>query len=299
VSLLIQQDTDAAAIRRGTRNFLFSAAMVAMIIVMAILVRQGIFRQTASLGFLTDSAQDISNGQSVKIAGFRVGSVKSVVLKPDAMVEVAIEIDASYMRFVTHDAVIELRREGLIGSPALEIIPGLDKTRLAADEATLTFSRAEGLTALTNSLRDKIIPILEDVKKITGNLADTKMGVAATLSKAQGATDSLNTLLQTGNRQTGAIGIQTTRALETVNADLPDLIKKTKNIVGHVESITSDAQTSVPPAVKNAGEAITDVREIITGAKSVWPLKTLIPAPGPARLVTDSDPHALGSHVSP
>lgn len=313
MSILIEQDADAAALRRGTRQFLLAGAMVAILIVAAILVRQGLFRQTASLGFITDTAQDINKGQSVKIAGFRVGSVDSVVLRPDGTVQVGLEIDASHMRFVTRDAVIELRKEGLIGSATLEIIPGTDKTRLAADEATLTFSRADGLSALASNLRDKIVPILADIKTITGTLADPQLGLSSTLAKAHEATTSLNALLLTGKQQASDVGSAATRVLgkanadlgqvgrtlDTVNGALPVLLDKTQRIMGHVETITAEAETAVPPAVRDGSAVVTDVREIISGAKTAWPIRSLVAPPGTAKLVTDSDPHAEGARAVP
>ena len=135
MSILIEQDSEVALLHRGTRRFLLAGLLATLAIVTAIFVRQGLLRQTAVLNFVTESAQDISKGQSVKIAGFKVGAVDEVTLRADGRVEVQLEIDAESMRFVTRDAVIELRKEGLVGSAVLEIMPGKDRTRLAANGA--------------------------------------------------------------------------------------------------------------------------------------------------------------------
>jgi ABC-type transporter Mla subunit MlaD len=78
MSMLIAQDREADALQRGTRRFLLFGLLMVVALIAAILVRQGLFRQTATLGFVADSAQDISKGQAVRIAGFRVGSVVAV-----------------------------------------------------------------------------------------------------------------------------------------------------------------------------------------------------------------------------
>jgi phospholipid/cholesterol/gamma-HCH transport system substrate-binding protein len=309
MSILIEQDSDVALLHRGTRRFLLIGLLATVLIVAAIFLRQGLFRQTAALGFVTDSAQDISKGQSVKIAGFRVGSVETVTLRADGKVEVQLEIDANYMRFVTRDAVVELHKEGLVGSAVLEIMPGPDKTRLAANEAKLAFTRADGLTAMANSLRDKILPILGDIKLITGTLADSRQGLPATLGQVREATGSLNTLLKTGNQQIGDVGqaakhavghveerlLQLDKTLTTVNSRLPALLDKAQGIVEHVEKITADAETSVPPLLHDGKAVAADVREIVTGAKTAWPIRNLIETPAPQKLRADSDPHAEGS----
>jgi phospholipid/cholesterol/gamma-HCH transport system substrate-binding protein len=309
MSILIEQDSEVALLHRGTRRFLLAGLLATLLIVVAIFVRQGVLRQTAVLNFVTESAQDISKGQSVKIAGFKVGAVDEVTLRADGRVEVQLEIDAESMRFVTRDAVIELRKEGLVGSAVLEIMPGADRTRLAANGAQLAFSRADSLTATINSLRDRIIPILGDIKVITGTLADTQGGLPATLGQVREATASLNTLLKTGNQQLGDVGqaatravgkaeaslVQVDKALGTVNARLPALLDKTQGVVGHLEKITAEAEGSVPPLLQDGRAVAGDVREILTGAKTAWPIKNLVDAPAPQQLKADSDPRAEGS----
>lgn len=308
MSLLIQQDRDAAALRRGTRLFLLAGLLAVLAIIAAILVRQGLFRQTTTLGFVADTAQDINKGMAVKVVGFRVGSVEDITLRPDGKVEVGMEIDSNYMRFVTQDAVAELRKEGLVGSATIEIVPGPDRNRLASADAVLAFSRAEGLTGMAQQLRAEVVPILRDIKSITGTLADAQHGIPATLNQVNATTGSLRTLLDTGNRQAGEVGGAATRAigkaeadlshlgdtLQTVNAQLPAMLGKTQRVLDHVEKISAEAETSLPPALKDGSATVGEVREIVSGAKQAWPLRNLVEQPGPATLKVDSDPHAQG-----
>jgi phospholipid/cholesterol/gamma-HCH transport system substrate-binding protein len=303
MSLLIQHDSDAAALRRGIRRFLFVAVLATLALLAAIVVRQGLFRQTTSYSFVTDSAQDIAKGQAVRIAGFRVGAVADVSLKDDGQVVVTMEIDADHMRFVTYDARVELRKEGLVGSPTLEIVPGPDKTRLAASQARLAFSRAEGLGALANQVRDEFIPILKDIKLITGALADPQKGLPGTLAQVRASSQALNTLLASGNSQVHLIGGGATRVLgkaeedlsqlgqtlAATNARLPGLIDRTQQVLDHVEKITAEAEISVPPALREGNAAASDVREIVSGARQAWPIRNFVNAPAPAKLKLDSD----------
>lgn len=313
MSSLIEQDSDVALLHRGTRRFLLAGVLATLAIVAAIFLRQGLLRQTATLGFVTDSAQDISKGQQVKIAGFRVGAVETVTLRADGQVDVRLEIEAESMRFVTRDAVIELRKEGLVGSAVLEIVPGPDRTRLAASGAQLGFSRADGLTSTINSLRDKIMPILGDIKLITGTLADERQGLPATLSQVRETTASLNSLLQASTREVGEVGQATTRAvlqaeqglarldrtLSTVNDKLPVLLDRTQGIVDHVEKITGAAVNTVPPLLHDGQAVAADVREIVSGAKKSWPVSSWVGASGSFKLLADSDPLARVLHARP
>ncbi len=304
MSLLSQHDSDTAALSRGTRRFLFLALALVLTLVVAIVVRQGLFRQTANYSFVAATAQDIAKGQAVRIAGFRVGSVSEVSLKDDGQVAVTLEIDADHMRFITHDARVELRKEGLVGSATLEIVPGPDKTRLAAAQARLAFARADGLTALANQVRDEFVPILKDIKLITGALADPEKGLPGTLAKIRESSEALNLLLANGNRQVEGIGgkaIQVLgkaeedlghlgQTLEAANKRLPAMLDRTQQMLDHAEKITAEAAVSVPPALRDGSAVAADVREIVGGAKQTWPIRTFVDAPAPATLKADSDP---------
>ena len=311
MSLLTQYDADAAALRRGIRRFLLAALLATLAVAAAIVVRQGVFRQTTSYSFVANSAQDIAKGQAVRIAGFRVGSVAAVSLKDDGQVAVTMEIDADHMRFVTHDARVELRKEGLVGSATLEIVPGADKSRLAPAQARLAFSRAEGLAALANQVRDEFIPILRDIKAITGTLADPQKGLPGTLAQIRSSSEALNALLANGNRQVEGIGSTAIRVLgkaeqdlthlgqtlESANQRLPGMLDRTRQVLDHVEKITAEAETSVPPTLRDGSTVAADVREIVSGAKQAWPIRNFVDAPAPATLKADSDPRGEAGHA--
>lgn len=311
MSLLTQYDADAAALRRGIRRFLLAALLAMLAVAVAIALRQGALRQTTSYGFVANSAQDIVKGQAVRIAGFRVGSVAEVKLKDDGQVAVNMEIDADYMRFITHDARVELRKEGLVGSATLEIVPGADQSRLAPAQARLAFSRADGLAALANQVRDEFIPILKDIKAITGTLADPQKGLPGTLAGIQESAEVLKILLANSNRQVEGIGGTAIRlmnnteksighlgqTLEATNQRLPgmldrtqQILDRTQQILDHAEKIAAEAETSVPPILRDGSAAAADVREIVSGAKQTWPISSFVDAPAPATLKADSDP---------
>jgi hypothetical protein len=50
--------------------------------------------------------------------------------------------------------------------------------------------------------------------------------------------------------------------------------------------------------LRDGGAVAADVREIVAGAKTVWPISTLVDAPAPVRLKADSDPRGEGAHVA-
>ena len=214
------------------------------------------------------------------------------------------------MRFVTRDAVVELRKEALIGAATLDIVPGPDRNKRAADQARLTFSRAESLTAMAAQLREQLAPILQDIKTITGTLADAQQGLPATLSQVRETAGAMKTLVDTGNRQATDVGAaakrvlgkaeedlaQLGRTLETTTDRLPALLERTQSIVDRVDNIAASAESTVPTILRDGGAVAADAREMVTGAKAAWPIRNLIDAPAPVRLKADSDPRGESAH---
>jgi len=307
MSLLSTHDSEIALLQRGTRRFLLSGAAVLMLVLGAMLLHQGLFRQTAALGFVTDSAQDITKGQAVRIAGFRVGAVHRVDLQPDGRVAVELEIDADAMRFVTADATIELRKEGLVGAAVLEILPGPDRSRLAASGARLAFSRVDNLTATLNGLRDRIVPILADVKTITGTLADAQRGLPATLAQVRETNATLQNLLRSSEQQLARLAPAASRTvgqvegnlallqqtLGQVNQRLPVLLDAAQMTLTHVQRIAEQAEMGIPPLLQDGRAVASDVRDILTGAKTAWPVRDWVAPPADGSVLdADSDPQA-------
>lgn len=319
MSVLIEQDREAALFQRGARRFLWAGFIATLVVVGAIMFRQGWFKDTVELTFVTDNAHDLSKGQQVKIAGFRVGAVQAVALQPNGEVTVRMVVDADHLRFVTTESLVELRKEGLVGAAVLEIVPGNNtsagKGQPAKDGDRLSFTRADSLSAMAMELRNKINPVIDDVKIITGavaqTLTDQQQGLPATLGQIRTLTASLNTLVNTGNQQATLVGdsVRLTldktqgdltrlgQTMDTVNQRLPGLLDRTQQVmeqtsgvIAHVEKIAAQAELSVPPVLQNTDAIAADVREVVSGAKTTWPLRNIVDAPVPQKLKIDSEP---------
>ena len=326
MSVLIEQDREAELFQRGARRFLWAGFIATLLVVGAIMWRQGWFKETAEFYFVTDNAHDLSKGQQVKIAGFRVGAVQAVALQANGDVTVRLVVDADHLRFVTTESLVELRKEGLVGAAVLEIVPGnnANKGQPAKDGDKLSFTRADSLSAMAMELRNKINPVIDDVKTITGavahTLTDQQQGLPATLGQIRTLTSSLNTLVNTGNQQAGLVGESVRQTLDktqgdltrlgqtmdTVNQRLPGLldrtqqvIEQTSGVIGHVEKIAAQAEVSVPPVLQNTDAIAADVREVVSGAKTTWPLRNIVDAPAPQQLKMDSEPALTGKAQSP
>lgn len=309
MAILERHDQEVAALRRRAWLFLAGALLVAAAVTLALAARQGLFKQTVPLYFVADSAADINRGTPVKAVGFRIGNVGEIVLQPDASVKVRMDIDGEYIRFITQDAVAQLRKEGFVGGAMIELLSGANKEMLAAPQSVLKFEREATLSELAQQLHEEILPIIQDVKQITGALADPGGGVKRTLTLVHAAVDSLHassdelkSLLAHSDSRVATLSEKTAavldraesdlaqvgRSLQRVDERLPGLLQKVDAIVDDGAKLSREAAREGPALLRDGAAAVADTREIVDGAKASWPLKQLLSPPASAPLPPDS-----------
>lgn len=168
-------------LERKAGLFLGFAALLALALVAAALVRQGLFTQTSPLYFFAPGAQGIAKGMAVQLSGFRIGSVEALSLEADTSVKVRVSVESDTLRHITQGSAIKLAREGLIGASFLEIVPGERGARPHAAGGVLRFERERDFGAIADSLAARLNPILEDVKRITERAQDPQGDLLTTL----------------------------------------------------------------------------------------------------------------------
>ena len=309
MGILITHDQEVAAQRRRAWAFLAGALLAALAVSLLLAARQGYFKQTVPFYFVADSASEITRGMPVKAVGFRIGSVGQVELQPDASVKVRMDIDSEYTRFITYDAVAQLRKEGLVGGGMIELESGDNKEMLAAPQSILKFERNPSLSELAQQLHDEIGPIIQDIKQITGTLADKDGGIKHTLTlvnqtvaSLHASSEQLQTLVHHGDEQVVKLGgkaaatldraendlAQLGHSLQRLDAKLPPLLDKVDGILGDAGKLSREAAAQGPALLRDGSAAVADTREILDGAKNAWPLRNLLAPAASGNLAPDS-----------
>jgi len=172
--MAIMQDQDARFqhLERKIGMFVLVALAGIVLMIAAIGVKQELFTPKTSIHFITDSAQDIAEGTAVKLRGFNIGKVERLTLTDDARVQVTLSIRGDNMKWVRKDSKARLLKEGFIGAAIIDITPGSTPAPVLAKNELIAFSRETGLGEVVGQLRDEIVPILQDVKRITHNFQD-------------------------------------------------------------------------------------------------------------------------------
>ncbi|MDR3495100.1 MAG: MlaD family protein [Ancalomicrobiaceae bacterium] len=136
----------------------------------------------------------------------------------------------------------------------------------AADVLTKVSGRAETLVTdldhiVTGVDRDKVAKILDDVSRVSGNLADSSQKISATVEQAQSSlknvdtlTSNLNSAVDEARKVIGAV--ETAKVASTIDdvsklshylsgktQDFDAFLASAKSAAGHIDTITADLST--------------------------------------------------------
>lgn len=87
-------------------------------------VKKGWFDQKIELKTYIESADGIHSGTPVNFAGLRIGSVHSIDLKTENLVEVRFKVRKRFVKRIHTDSIIRVVRPFIIGDKALEVMAG-------------------------------------------------------------------------------------------------------------------------------------------------------------------------------
>lgn len=305
MKLFSEQDSEARSLRLRVRLFLLAAALLGIVTLVTVAARHGVFTQTIPIHFFAESAQEITKGMAVKVIGFKIGKVDQLVIEPDNRIKVRIMVNDDYARLIPRDSVAKVTKEGLIGASVIEIQPGQDKTRVVAADDVLRFERDSGLGEIAKKLTDQVMPILHDVKQITASINDPEGDVKLAVHNISEATvalrassQELQKLLHQGNQKVEVLSSQVSGVLEktdqnmalvkknlgTLDSTLPGLLQKVDGTLENLRRVSQESVEKVPGLLHDGRAAAGDARDIVSGAKKAWPIRTLLdqPEPGPA-----------------
>ncbi|PJK19691.1 MCE family protein [Mycolicibacterium goodii] len=148
-----------------------------------------------------DDASRLESGDSVRVAGVRVGTVKDVSLQPDRTV--LVEFDTERDIALTTGTRAAVRYLNLVGDRYLELIDSPGSTRLLPSGSQIPKERTAGALDL-DLLLGGLKPVIQglnpqDVNALTSSLIQIFQGQGDTLSSLMSKTSSFsNTLADNG-----------------------------------------------------------------------------------------------------
>ena len=148
--------------------FVLFAILVSVIYLCSTAIQQGWFASRVELTTEMHDVEGIYPGTKIQMSGLKVGRVESVNLSENSKILVRFTVLEKYISRVKIDSEIRITRPFVIGEKVLEIQPGGDETKIAAQGAKLPFVAQMDLMELFSGRT--IGPYLESMKAVMDNL---------------------------------------------------------------------------------------------------------------------------------
>lgn len=296
-------------LERKVGLFVLAALVGILGVVLFIVVENDLFKATYNVVLTAPKGTGFSQGMPIKLSGFRIGRVKSITLNDSAAVDVVLQIDKKYRKWLRKDSIARLIKEGMIGDYIIEISSGT-ASELIPDNGTITLGKTKALDELAEEIADKVKPVLMDIRDIiayingqdgdlkqslhklntfAGNLeisrqkADQLMvGTGRTLDNTARRFDIL--LTKTGDRldQVGPVLQKVDSSLVRIDGELPAMLTKIDRTLTNIEAISAgvhntsnEALPRVPHLLDKAEGVIDQGESVLEGVRWIWPFSTL------------------------
>lgn len=258
-------------------------------------LRQGLFVSKTQVYFIAPTSQDIHEGMAVKLAGFKIGSVKRMALNDQAETRVDLLIEDQYMHFLRQDAEISPVREGVIGDNVLAIDRGSEKKPALHAGDRIKYEQSGGLEQITQDLRDRLFPAIDDMSKLLHDINDPHGDIRQTLSNLRELSAGLNTsrthldrLLEHTDTLVASDVRPTVQAMSQVadklNRQLPPMLDKADAAMDSLQkstaAIQSAMETSGPQISGLVGESrglVHEARKTVDSLNNNWLLRSGVP----------------------
>lgn len=297
-------------LERKVGIFVIAAVAGCLGVVLFIAVESDLFKTTYAVKCTAPKGTGFSQGMPIKLSGFRIGRVKSITLNDSAAVDVVLQIDHKYRKWIRKDSEAKLVKEGMIGDYIVEISSGSSQ-ELIPENGVITLAKTKSFDELAEDIADKVKPVLMDVRDIisyindkdgdikqtihklntfTGNLemsrsnADRLMkGTGRSLDSTFKKFDVLLTKAENRIDQAGPVIDKLDSSMKKVDTSLPAILEKVDSTLVHVEALSKDLKStsadSLPhiPKLLDKTEGVIDQGEgVLEGMKWIWPLSTVI-----------------------
>lgn len=181
--------------------FLFGAVMILLTVFIFLVFSNSRTGATKSYSAIFNDVSDLESGDTVRVAGVRVGTVSGVELRPDNLVTVT--FDAASTIPLTSGTRAAVRYLNLVGDRYLELVDSPGSTRILPSDSVIPVDRtspALDLDLLLNGLKPVVQGLnARDVNALTSSLLQIMQGQEGAIESLLSKTSSFsNTLADNG-----------------------------------------------------------------------------------------------------
>lgn len=290
--MILETDPRFKNLERKIGIFITIAATGIAVALLMFGLQKDFFTKKYTLRFTADRGTGFSKGMPVKLSGFRIGRVISIALNDQAMVDLTIEIDNKYHKWIRNDSTVKLVKEGLVGDNIIDVSVGsLDQTELKDNEA-IVFIKNKGLDEMADEIAATVKPVLIEIRDIIsyinnpeGELKKTVRNVELLTRNLEGTRQNADHLLTTTNSKIQSIDLAPTlakvnTALGQIDGKLPGILQKTDATLENVSRISSETRTMsektfprIPVLASQTEELLLSSDKLINSIQNIWLLR--------------------------
>lgn len=285
--------------------FIAAGVVLALGLLLTLALRQGYFSAKTPVFFVAASGADLRPGMAVKLSGFKIGEVRRVELNAQARVDVEMQIEDKYMRWIKADSQATLAREGLLGDSFISISSGNAALPALAREQRLRFVAGGSLGDIALDVRNRVVPVIDEMQVLLKFANDPQGDVRGSFAELHKLTQDLQKTRQHMDRlladlervaadDVPATLAQTRSTLQRADRSLV-LLEQTVPVLSHKAADSLDALGTAAAAASQtaskAGKILESVapdlqgtlaesralmqesRSAVSAARSRWPFK--------------------------
>lgn len=230
----------------------------------------GEYRGGSSSGYsaVFDDASRLESGDSVRVAGVRVGTVESVSLQADR--KVLVEFDADRSIVLTTGTKAAVRYLNLVGDRYLELIDGPGSTRVMPSGSQIPQERTQSaldLDLLLGGLRPVIQGLNpQDVNALTSSLIQILQGQGGTLDSLLSKTSSFSTTLADNNQVVEQLIDNLNTVVKTLSAD-GDKFSGTVDKLEQLIAGLSEDRAPIGEAITQLDNGTSSIASLLTASR--------------------------------
>ncbi len=213
---------------------------------------KGFFSESFELKTQFRSVNGLLSGNNVRFSGIDVGTVKSVVLLNDTVIEVTMNVETRMRKIIRRNAQANLGTDGLIGNRVVNISPGRGDSPFAQDGDLLP-SREEIST-------DAMLQTLHQTNENIATISEELRGTIHNISTSTLLAQLLNDPSLTNNLRASLIHLhETTQKASALMTDATQTLSLASTGDGTLATLLTD--TTMAFQIKQAVQKIKIVEE--------------------------------------
>jgi phospholipid/cholesterol/gamma-HCH transport system substrate-binding protein len=194
---------------------------------------ENMFGSNYMLKTQVNNAAGLRAGNNVRYSGIEVGTVKSVIILNDTLIEISMMVDKNMKKVIRKNAIVSLGTDGIIGNKVVNIEPGDGPADIALENDLLPFRMSLNTETMMRTLAGSNANIQDITKEL-------KIAVIR-INESEGLWKLLNdTLLAVGLRKSVLNLQKATAHAEYMTSDMKQIVRDVKDGKGSVGTLLRD-----------------------------------------------------------